>query len=168
LACGTAMADIPAFKAQCPANHAVNADRQGTVHINGHVAEVTRYNDNYYEAVRGDVVIGISIEGGGLNVTYSGRGKQNGVCTVTRQQHDASASPIPDVGMSPDVSNAAVDACRRKLDAETDGNIDIVASEFSQANSAVYMVVGTNRAPWRCLVSNDGKGAELMFLGKDG
>ena len=68
----------------------------------------------------------------------------------------------------PAVSNAAVAACRNALDAQTDGGVTVVGTEFSQANSAVYMVVGTNQAPWRCLVSNDGRGAELMFLGSEG
>jgi hypothetical protein len=74
--------------------------------------------------------------------------------------------PIPDVGFAPEVTGAAVDACRRRLDAETDGAVDIAASEFSQANSAVYMTVGPQRAPWRCLVSNDGVVQELMFMGE--
>jgi hypothetical protein len=69
---------------------------------------------------------------------------------------------------SPDVSNAAVDACRNALDAQTDGAVQVVGSEFSQANSAVYMRVGANGAPWRCLVSNDGRGPELMFMGSEG
>jgi hypothetical protein len=80
-----------------------------------------------------------------------------------------SAQPAPpDVGFSPDVTNAAVDACRSALDAQTDGAVEVTGTEFSQANSAVYMVVGANRAPWQCLVSNDGRGAEMMFLGSEG
>ncbi len=47
-------------------------------------------------------------------------------------------------------------------------SLDVTGSEFSQANSTVYMVVGDNRAPWRCLVSNDGQGAELTFIGSEG
>lgn len=80
----------------------------------------------------------------------------------------ATASPIPDIGMSPDVSNAAVEACMGALDAQTDGNVEVVASEFSQANSAIYMVVGPQRAPWQCLVANDGRNPELMYIGRDG
>lgn len=78
------------------------------------------------------------------------------------------ANPIPDIGFDAQVSNAAVDACRNALVAQTNTSVDVVASEFSQANSTVYMQVGTQRAPWRCLVSNSGAGAELMFLGTDG
>lgn len=81
----------------------------------------------------------------------------------------ASSNPMfPDVGYSPDVSNAAVDACRDAVDGQTDGAVDVVGSEFSQANSTVYMLVGPQRAPWRCLVSNDGEVAEVMFVGSEG
>ncbi len=81
---------------------------------------------------------------------------------------EATPSPIPDIGFDPNVSNAAVDGCVGALDAQTDGNVDVVASEFSQANTAVYMEVGPQRAPWRCLVSQDGQVAELSFLGDEG
>ena len=66
------------------------------------------------------------------------------------------------------VSNAAVSACRNALDAQTDGDVQVVGSEFSEANTAIYMRVGANGAPWRCLVSNDGVVAELMFVGSEG
>lgn len=68
----------------------------------------------------------------------------------------------------PAVSNKAVNVCRNTLDSQTDGAVQVVGTEYSEANVAVYMVVGPNRAPWRCLVSNDGRGAELMFLGSEG
>jgi hypothetical protein len=74
----------------------------------------------------------------------------------------------PNVGFSPDVTNAAVDACRNAVDAQTDGSVDVVGSEFSQAASVVYMLVGPQRAPWRCLVSNDGRVSEVMFVGSEG
>jgi hypothetical protein len=66
------------------------------------------------------------------------------------------------------VSNAAVSACRTALDAQTDGAVQVVGSDFSEANSAVYMRVGANGAPWRCLVSNDGRNPSLTFVGSEG
>ena len=99
-------------------------------------------------------------------------------CVVENNPQPAPAQPSapalapqpspPDVGFSPDVSNAAVDACRRAVDAQTDGAVEVTGTEFSQANNAVYLVVGANRAPWRCLVSNDGRVAEVMFIGSEG
>lgn len=75
---------------------------------------------------------------------------------------------FPSVGFSPDVSQTAVNACRNAVDAQTDGAVEVVGTEFSQANNAVYLVVGPQRAPWRCLVSNDGRVAEVMFVGSEG
>jgi hypothetical protein len=79
-----------------------------------------------------------------------------------------SPSPIPNVGFSPDVSNAAISACRKAVDAQTEGSIDIVGSEYSEANIVVYMTVGANRAPWKCFTANDGRYAEVEFMGSEG
>ena len=48
------------------------------------------------------------------------------------------------------------------------GEVSVLSSEFSEANSALFYRVGSNGAPWRCLVSNDGRGAEVMFMGSEG
>jgi hypothetical protein len=65
-------------------------------------------------------------------------------------------------------SEAAVNACRNLLESQTTGGVTVVGSEFSQANSAVYMRVGANGAPWRCLVSEDGSNPSTMFMGSEG
>lgn len=93
--------------------------------------------------------------------------------TNTQPAPQAPAAPAtqpapPAVGFSPDVSDAAVSKCRLELDSMTDGAVEVTGTEFSQANSAVYMVVGANRAPWQCLVAADGSGdPELQFIGND-
>ena len=65
-------------------------------------------------------------------------------------------------------SDAATNACLTLLTSQTTGGVRVVGSEFSQANSAVYMRVGTNGAPWRCLVGNDGSNPSTMFMGSEG
>lgn len=75
---------------------------------------------------------------------------------------------FPNVGFSPDVTTTALNACRAAVDAQTEGRVETVGTEFSQAASAVYLVVGPQRAPWRCLTSNDGKVSEVMFVGSEG
>ena len=80
----------------------------------------------------------------------------------------ASSGPPFITTFDPSVSNAAVSSCSNALAAQTNGGVQVVGSEFSQANSAVYMRVGSNGAPWRCLVANDGSGPELMFMGSEG
>lgn len=66
------------------------------------------------------------------------------------------------------VSNAAISACRTELESMTEGGVTAVGSEFSEAATAVYLRVGANAAPWRCLVSNDGSNPSVMFMGDEG
>ena len=70
--------------------------------------------------------------------------------------------------MSPDVSAAAISSCTSALDARTDGAVTAVGAETSQAATAVYLRVGPNGAPWRCLVSADGSNPSFLFLGNEG
>jgi hypothetical protein len=67
-----------------------------------------------------------------------------------------------------DVSDAAQQACLSAVSNETnEGDVAVLSTEFSEANSLVMVGVGAQRAPWRCLVSNDGAVQEVMFTGDD-
>ena len=67
------------------------------------------------------------------------------------------------------VSQAAIDACLAAVKAQTSGgDLDVLSTEFSEANSVVMIGVGPERAPWKCLVSNDGQVAEMSFAGDEG
>lgn len=65
-------------------------------------------------------------------------------------------------------SDAATAACQNLLASRTTGGVRVVGSEFSEANSAVYMRAGANGAPWRCLVSEDGSDPFVEFMGSEG
>lgn len=65
-------------------------------------------------------------------------------------------------------SQAAVNSCSRLLASQTTGGVRVVGSETSEAADAVYMRVGSNGAPWRCLVSADGSNPSVMFMGSEG
>jgi hypothetical protein len=68
-----------------------------------------------------------------------------------------------------DQSTAAIRACLAAVVRETqERDVAVLSSEYSEANSMVMVGVGAKRAPWRCLSSNDGKVAEIMFAGDDG
>ncbi len=68
-----------------------------------------------------------------------------------------------------DVSAAAVDACLAAVTGQTnENNVTVLSTEFSEANSLVMVGVGDQKAPWRCLVSNDGTVQEVMFTGDEG
>ena len=66
------------------------------------------------------------------------------------------------------VSAAAVTSCTNALRAQTNSEVQLAGTEYSEANSGVFMRLVSNGAPWRCLVSNDGRGPELMFMGSEG
>lgn len=90
--------------------------------------------------------------------------------TQTASQPAPAPQPAPPaVGFDPAVTEAAVSKCRLELDSQTDGAVEVTGTQFSEANSAVYMVVGQNRAPWKCLVDAEGRGDPyLEFMGSDG
>lgn len=60
-------------------------------------------------------------------------------------------------------------ACLAAVSRQTkNGEVTVLSSEFSQANSLLRIGVGPQQAPWRCLVSNDGVAAEVSFDGSEG
>jgi hypothetical protein len=77
-------------------------------------------------------------------------------------------SEVP-AATSSSVSQAAIDACLKAVKAQTnESDLNVMSTEFSEANSLVMIAVGQQRAPWKCLVSNDGQGAEVSFAGDEG
>ena len=70
---------------------------------------------------------------------------------------------------SSDVSDAAINACLAAVTKETnESDVATLSTEFSEANSMVMVGVGAQRAPWKCLVSNDGTVQEISFTGDEG
>lgn len=81
-----AEARMPAFNAACPGRVDVQADR-GNVFINGQPARVKRFNDGYYEARLGGIVVTITTAPDGrTSVSYAARGMGNGVCMVRAER----------------------------------------------------------------------------------
>jgi hypothetical protein len=80
---GQAAAKIPLVNATCPGNIDVHADQGGPVYINGKEGKLKVFNENYYEAKGGGVTISLTISpDGSADVSYTGKGGANGVCTV--------------------------------------------------------------------------------------
>jgi hypothetical protein len=60
-------------------------------------------------------------------------------------------------------------ACLAAVSNQTaNGDVAVLSNEYSEANSVVMIGVGPDRAPWRCLVSNDGVVAEVMSMTDEG
>jgi hypothetical protein len=161
---GVAEAEVPAFSASCPTDIAVDVDGAGHVRINGHKATVKAFNSDYYEARKSDVTISISIDPGSkaLSVSYTGKHGANGICQVTAQaggDSSAGAAAMP---------SSDEQACLLAVTRETDnGDVMLGGTETSEANNAVTVTVGPQRAPWRCLVK-DGVVAEVMSMVDEG
>jgi hypothetical protein len=76
------LAAIPQLNVTCPGKIHVHADKGGPVYINGKKASLKVFNKNYYEAKGSGVTISIAINPDGTpNVSYTGPGRKNGVCS---------------------------------------------------------------------------------------
>ena len=84
LIASVASAAMPVFVATCPTGINVDAGRDGVVRINGQKAKVKKLNDNAFDAKAGYITISVTANPGAApDVFYTGKGKANGVCTVT-------------------------------------------------------------------------------------
>jgi hypothetical protein len=98
-----------------------------------------------------------------------------GVLAACVETTDGNVAQLPLAPGSPpfiegifSASNAAVNSCSSLLASQTTGGVRVVGSKSSEAAHAVYMRVGANGAPWRCLVSADGSNPSTMFMGSEG
>jgi len=83
LTAGTANAGIPLVNATCPGNIEVHADEGGPIYINGKEAKLKKFSETYFEAKGSNVTISLMVNpDGSPSVSYTGKGKANGVCQV--------------------------------------------------------------------------------------
>ncbi|MDD2131541.1 hypothetical protein OGV25_13325 [Pseudomonas sp. P1B16] len=83
---GIANAQIPLVNATCPGNIEVHADEGGPVYINGKEAKLKKFSDTYFEAKGSGVTVSIMVNpDGSPGVSYTGKGRANGVCELTEQ-----------------------------------------------------------------------------------
>lgn len=79
----------------------------------------------------------------------------------------ATAPEEPDkapVSTAKDTETLTNEACLAAVIKETnEREVEVLSNEYSEANTLVMVGVGANRATWRCLVSNTGQVAEVMF-----
>ncbi len=78
-------AKISLFNATCPGDIEVHADDGGPVFVNGNEASYKSFSETYYEA--SDAASGVTISvstntDGTLSVSYTGKNRANGVCTL--------------------------------------------------------------------------------------
>ncbi len=159
---GLAEAKPPKFKATCPTGIEVRVNNAGRVRINGADATVKEYSATAWEAKHGGVTVSIGMEGGGLSVMYTGKGGANGICQVTSEASAGSGSATAGTPSKDE------QVCLQAVSRETNnGDVVLLRTETSEANNAVIVGVGPQKAPWQCLVKN-GVVAEVMSLTNEG
>jgi hypothetical protein len=171
LATGPALAKLPYFAAKCPTGISVETSRGGAAYINGKKASVRAMNANFSEIRGSGVTISVSRDAGGLLVSYNAKGRANGMCEVTEQEQ-AEAAPAAGAPMSTtaaaDVPSADKRACLRAVKAKTrNSRVVVIDTNSSEANNTVTVGVGSQRAPWRCLVKR-GVVADVMSQTDEG
>lgn len=73
------------LNATCPTKIEVHVDEGGPVFVDGKRAKLKKFNDNYFEAKDGGVTVSISVNpDGSQSVSYTGKGKANGICEVKK------------------------------------------------------------------------------------
>lgn len=87
------LAAIPLLNYTCPGKIEVHADKGGPVYINGKEAKLKVFNQNYYEAKGSGVTISIMINPDGTpDVSYTGPGRSNGICSESNKSSTHSSS----------------------------------------------------------------------------
>lgn len=88
--------------------------------------------------------------------------------TESQEAAPTTQAPAQSDTSTSEVTDAATDACLAAVKEQTgESDVAVLSTEFSEANSLVMVSVGAQRAPWKCLVSNDGQVAEVSFQGDD-
>ncbi len=78
-------------------------------------------------------------------------------------------SSTAEVAKSATTPSVQEQACLAAVSKQTsNGDVAVISSEFSEANTQVMIGVGPQRAPWKCLVSNDGVVAEVTSTVDEG
>jgi hypothetical protein len=78
---------LPRLNAECPGGLSVHADEGGPIYVNGKEAKLKQISADYFEAR--DAASGTTVSlsrnpDGTMTVSYTGRGKDNGMCQVSR------------------------------------------------------------------------------------
>jgi hypothetical protein len=152
----------------CPTDVRVETDKSGRAYVGGQRASVRASNANYYELKGAGIVVSVARDASGLIVSYTGKNRANGVCQVLEQETVESAAPASRPQAAGGAPARDKQACLRAVKKETRNSRAVVlSSETSEANNAVIVGVGPQKAQWRCLVKR-GTVSEVMSLTNEG
>jgi hypothetical protein len=170
----SAQAKLPLINATCPGKLDVHVDQGGPVYVNGKEAKLNAVNENYYEAkdAATGTTISISINpDGSPDVSYTGKNRANGVCTIASDTAAApaeAAAPAAASGQSHPASDKACLAAVSKSTNVASSKLSVISSEFSEAGISVSVKVPGAEAPWACMTDQKGKVWNVSYTGSEG
>lgn len=166
-----AMAAIPQLNGTCPGGIEVHADDGGPVYINGRETRLKRFSDSYYEASddRGTTLSINRTADGGTQMSYTGPGNANGVCSLgaaTGDRHDDHMRPTRsgDEDAPRSVTCESVDQRQVECDMNTRGEVQVarqlsrtrcVRGDNWDVNRHSVWVKGGCRAEFRNVSADD-------------
>lgn len=178
LGCSVAQAGLPRVNATCPGNITLHTDEGGPAYINGSEAALKKFNENYFEAKGAGVTVSISVSpGGGVDVSYTGKGGANGICKVADDRMPAkpaaAAKPKPKPAAAPMPANLS-SICR----GEAAGMFNIkpmyISLEPPMRTRSGFAVKGTGdlgdqgKKPFKCVFDSKGKYLNFESLVDEG
>jgi hypothetical protein len=158
-----AHAAIPVFVATCPGDINVDSGKTGVVYINSKKANVKKINNNFYEAKSGVITISVSANGDKApDVSYSGKGRANGICQVTGFEAAtpaAAAAAASTIAAEPSSSERAGQG---KFDAS--GKIPCAQKKGQPMGQCEYKVArGSNGSATVVVTRPDGRTRAIFF-----
>jgi len=169
-----AQAKLPLVNATCPGELEVHADQGGPVYINGQEAKLKVVNENYYEAkdAATGTTISISVNSdGSAAVSYTGKGRANGICELTESAAAdlaADAAPMAASSQSHPASEAACLAAVSKKTNVPGGKLSVVETLAGEAGISVSVRAPGADAPWACMTDQKGQVWNLSYTGSEG
>jgi hypothetical protein len=169
-----AQAKLPLINATCPGKLEVHADQGGPVYVNGKEATLKTFNDNYYEAkdAATGTTISISINpDGSPSVSYTAKGRANGVCELSDSAAARSAATTAPAAAARESHPASEKACLAAVSKKTNvaGNkLSVIESLGSEAGISVSVKVPGAEAPWACMTDQKGKVWHVSYSGSEG
>jgi hypothetical protein len=168
-----AHAGLSQMNATCPGNLDVHVDKGGPVYINGKEAKLKKSNDNYFEASDAKLGVTVSISNnpdGTSEMSYTGKNRANGVCTIAA----AGATPAPaakPVAAKRETHPTAEKACIAAVAQKTNvaaSKLSVTEALGAEAGIQVKVQVPGADAPWACMTDAKGKPWSVNFTGSEG
>ena len=165
----TSLAAIPQLNYTCPGKIEVHADQGGPIYINGKEAKLKVFNQNYYEAKGSGVTISLSINPDGTpSVSYTGPGRNNGICSeATAASSNSNSHSSGSHSSTSKAESACLSAVAKKVDLKP-SKLSVIDVKGAEAGIGVTIRVPNVKEPWSCLSDKNGRVQGVSYTGSEG